>query len=367
MKTEEIILNNFSPDYPVESLANPSDILFFDIETTGFLKDEANVYLIGCAYYRDSNWNIRQFFASSTEEERSLLESFFSFAERFSLLIHYNGNSFDLPFLKSKAEKHGIPYTLDGKQGIDIYQRIRTYKNLLKLPDCKLKTVESFLGIGREDRYNGGELIAVYNDYLSSRDYNLYQTLLQHNSDDIRGMLGVISVLAYYDLFNMPLTAEGVKSNFYQDINGISRKEIVIRVRLPHTLPKTISFMGKACYFKGEKDTGTLIVPVYDEELKYFYANYKDYYYLPLEDTALHKSVASFVDKEFREQAKAENCYTRKISNYLPQWSVLVSPFFKREYDSKDLFFELTDDVKRNRNLFSEYAAHVINAIAFQN
>jgi hypothetical protein len=44
----------------------------------------------------------------------------------------------------------------------------------------------------------------------------------------------------------------------------------------------------------------------------------------------------------------------------------MVEPFFKRDYDSKDLFFELTDDIKKDRQLFSDYASHVLNAIAFQ-
>ena len=97
-----------------------------------------------------------------------------------------------------------------------------------------------------------------------------------------------------------------------------------------------------------------------EEELKYFYANYKDYYYLPTEDVALHKSVASFVDKEHRVQAVASTCYTRKVSLYLPQWEVLFKPFFKREYKSKELFFELTDELKKDRQAFTDYAKHVL-------
>ena len=34
MKTEEIILNNFTLNYPLERLAPLDKILFFDIETT---------------------------------------------------------------------------------------------------------------------------------------------------------------------------------------------------------------------------------------------------------------------------------------------------------------------------------------------
>ena len=99
-------------------------------------------------------------------------------------------------------------------------------------------------------------------------------------------------------------------------------------------------------------------------ELKYFFDNYKDYYYLPTEDVALHKSVAGFVDKEHRLQASAANCYTRKFSCYLPQWDILFTPFFKRDYKSKELFFELTDEMKKNREGFSRYANHVLSMIA---
>ena len=75
---------------------------------------------------------------------------------------------------------------------------------------------------------------------------------------------------------------------------------------------------------------------------------------------AMHKSVASYVDKDHRVQASAANCYTRKLSSYLPQWDVLFEPFFKRNYNEKEMFFELTEERKMNRDLFSQYAAHVL-------
>ena len=98
--------------------------------------------------------------------------------------------------------------------------------------------------------------------------------------------------------------------------------------------------------------------------MKYFYASYQDYYYLPEEDTALHKSVATFVDKDHRTQATAATCYTRKQSSYLPQWDTVFEPLFRREYRSTDLFFELTDDMKRDRNAFNKYASHIISMLA---
>jgi len=366
MKTEEIILGNFKLEYPLERLAPLERILFLDIETTGFLSSGSVLYLIGCAFYSDGNWMIRQWFAQTPEEEPELLQAFFRFAQNYSYLIHYNGNTFDLPFLKNKARQYGIECSFNQMEGLDIYRRISPYKNFLKLPDCKLKTVEQFLGLKREDGYTGGELIQVYKDYTISHDYNLYHTLLLHNSDDIKGMLEILPILSYYDLFNYSIKARKVQANYYNDIHGMPRKELILQLVFTSPLPVSINFMGRGCHFKGEGHEGTLIVPIYEEELKYFYANHKNYYYLPTEDMALHKSIASFVDKEYRQQATAANCYTRKLSLYLPQWQILVEPFFKREYKSKDLFFELTDDIKKDRDLFSNYASHVLNAMAMQ-
>ena len=366
MKIENTALNNFELKYDLGKIAPLEDILFVDIETTGFLSSSSFIYLIGCAYYYSGNWIVKQFFAQDADDEKSVLTEFFDFAKSFSFLVHYNGNSFDLPFIKNRALKHEIDNTLDGMEGMDIYRRINTYRNLLRLPDCKLKTIEMFLDIYREDEFSGGELIDVYKEYTQSRDFNSYQTLLLHNCDDINGMLEVLPILSYYDLFNEELTATKVTSSVYPDMNGIVRKELMIHVSFKETLPNPLTFMGRGCYFKADGNAGTLIIPIYEEELKYFYSNYKDYYYLPLEDTALHKSVATFVDSDFRQQAKASNCYTRKISEFLPQWSVLFEPFFKRDYDSSDLFFEMTDELKSNREAFAIYASHVMQAIAFQ-
>lgn len=366
MKTEEIILNNFTLNYPLERLAPLEQILFIDIETTGLTAERSQLYLIGCAFYIDGNWQIKQWFAQSPEEEPELLKAFFSFAQNYSYLMHYNGNNFDLPYLAQKIDQYDLPYGFDQFDGIDIYRRIYPYKNFLKLPNCKQKTIEYFLNISREDTFSGGELINLYNDYITSHDYNLYHALLLHNTDDIKGMLEILPVLSYYDLFNCNIKARKVQANYYNDIHGIPRKELLMKIVFASPLPIPISAMAKGCHFKGEGHEGTLIIPIYEEEMKYYYANYKDYYYLPTEDAAMHKSIASFVDKDYRKQATAATCYTRKFSSYLPQWDILVEPFFKREYKTKDLFFELTDEIKKNRQLFSDYASHILNIMAVQ-
>lgn len=364
MRTINQTLENFAVQYPLERIAALDKILFIDIETTGFTAKNSSLYLIGAAYFAGGLWHIRQWFADKPEDESALLADFFSFAADYTHLVHFNGNHFDLPYLLQKCEMLGLPYNFDRFEGVDLYKRISPCKFFLHAPNCKQKTLEELLGIDREDLYGGGDLIGLYHAYVKQPDEEALRLLLLHNSDDMKGMLQILPLLAFHDLFNCPLTAKRVQSNAYVDYHGHDRQELLMKLELPTALPVPVSNLSNGCYFSGEEREGILKVPLYEEEMKYFYSNYKDYYYLPAEDVALHKSVASFVDREHRVQATAATCYTRKRSFYLPQWDIFREPFFKREYKSRELFFELTDEMKKDRVFFSRYAQYLLCRMA---
>ena len=399
---DEIIENE--PDYPLDRVSDRiEDILFFDIETTGLSPKTSVLYLIGCAFFKDEKWHLRQWFADQKNEEFDLLKSFLGFARDFKKLIHFNGTRFDLPFVKFKCDKVHMIDVLENLESIDLYKTVAPYKNIFGIPDCKQKTLELFLGIDRTDEYTGGELIEVYRRYLENPTEKLYRLLVLHNADDVRGMLDLLPVLYYKDLFSslleqnvvmfrtdapefpqvksgfaidegsdnedpdavmdLPIRAMKVQANYYKDFEGNEREEILMKISLPDYLPSSIGGSIDGCFFKAEGDTATLRIPLLEKELKYFYENYKDYYYLPAEDQALHKSVAQFVDRSHREQAKAENCYTRKPGQYLLEWDAVFSPVFKEDYRDKKLYFELTDELKQSRCAMSLYAVHVLSHI----
>ncbi len=364
MKISEETIESFSVSYPLENLAPLERILFIDIETTGFIARSSYLYLIGCAYHLAGKWHTIQWMAEDYSQEKEILTAFFEFAKLYRYLIHFNGNNFDLPFITQKCEQLSLPYSFDDFQGIDLYKRIAPYKFFLRLPNCKQRTIEQFLGVERKDVFSGGELIGIYHDYVKNPTEYSENALFLHNADDLKGMLETLPILAYYDLFNQPLKAKKVQANYYKDVNGNKRKELIIILTLEVPLQKMVITSIGGCYFRGEGTEATLRIPIYEEELKYFYSNYHDYYYLPTEDVALHKSVAGFVDKEHRLPASAANCYTRKFSNYLPQWNIVFEPFFKRDYKSRELFFELTDEMKRDRQAFATYATHVLTMMA---
>lgn len=365
MKCIQKNMGILSPRYPIENFCVPKQTLFIDIETTGLYVRSSNLYMIGCAYLdedidKPACWHTIQWLATNYEDEVNVLNAFAAFAKSYRYLIHFNGNQFDIPYLQNKMQQYNIHFNFDDFEGIDIYRRLSPYKTFLKLPNCKQKTIEHFVtATVREDQYTGGELIDIYHEYVLHHDEEKEHFLLIHNEEDIRGMLEIVAALAIPDLFRLPIKVTRVQANYYKDMNQKQCSEIVMNLKLPTALPTEISYGANGCYFTGSGENGKLRVPIYEGELKYFYSNYKDYFYLPKEDIAIHKSVASFVDKDYRIQATARNCYTRKISSYLPQWDVLFTPFFKKDYDDKNLFFELTDEFKTQRDAFNLYAHHI--------
>lgn len=58
-------------------------------------------------------------------------------------------------------------------KNLDIYHALRKYAALLQLPDKKLKSFERYVGLNRDDTFNGGELIRgicrIHTKYISSQ------------------------------------------------------------------------------------------------------------------------------------------------------------------------------------------------------
>ena len=344
---------------------DPATLLAIDIETTGLSAKDNSVYLVGCAFLENGNWTLRQYFAETPGEEREILAAFWGFAGKYKTLLHYNGARFDIPFLKERFALNGIADIFEGMASFDLYRYARPLKNVFQLDDLKQKTVEAFLHIEREDDKSGKDLIAVYNRYGTERGEDDKRALLLHNADDVRGLLQLIPLLSYQKLTDSldGLRVVKAQANGYDDIHGNRKWELYLEVTLPEVLPAPIHLNRDSCFMRGEGNSATLRIPIRDCEMKYFYAGWRDYYYLPEEDTALHKSVAEYVDRAYRVKATPSNCYTRKQSLYLQQWDALFEPFFRMSYEDKDLYFELTDERKKSREDLTRYAEHVIRHI----
>ena len=117
-------------------------------------------------------------------------------------------------------------------------------------------------------------------------------------------------------------------------------------------------------------------------KLLYFFDNYQDYYYLPSEDEAIHKSIATYVDREHRKNATRENCYTKVEGFFLPlrikeehlkktEPHYTASPLLKSSFETTCSrywndpvpWFQATDSFFQNKAVFNEYIRLLLEQI----
>ncbi len=170
----------------------------FDIETMG-LSSQRDI-IISASFCDEDGENLRQYFCDDPESEYLLITKIIEEFESLDALITYNGESFDVPFVMSRAKKYGLDDGFPYIWNIDVYRILRNYWAAGKLlPSLSQTSVENALGISslRTDTIDGGECIPLYNRYLAKGDEESKEKILLHNGDDIRQLARISSKLSF--------------------------------------------------------------------------------------------------------------------------------------------------------------------------
>lgn len=409
-----------NPSFPA-ILGHPAEkCLFFDIETTGLSPLASSLYLIGCLHYNaaDKHWEMTQYFADTYRDEEKLLLAFLSKLEQYCHLYHFNGKTFDIPYLLHKCEKYQIELTkhtntiLRDKSGlysIDILAQIRPLKKLLGIQKANQTELERWLGLKREDTYSGGELIPIYSQYMQDQLLHpecagkLEHLLLLHNHDDLEGLLSVSSIMNYRKLLEADTeiqkylsvtsvqihdrqTQEKAASACTENPNGLKSQQFLLlsfshQGRLPKTISAAVDYPSAkeqrespaACRLTLEEQSGYLEIPLCKAELKYFLPNPEDYYYLPAEDQAVHKSIGKFVEASHRQKATAATCYLKQSASFLPSLKAYKktkepadaeqTPLFFQQYRDRLCFYQLPDSTEPTEPFWKEYLIRELQAV----
>lgn len=184
----EIIKSLITPDPGMFEGIDLNNLLLIDIETTGLSSKYNWIYIIGITYYDHSfnKWFIEQLFAENASQEKSILQAFLSYLNEKSVITTYNGDTFDIPFIKTRMDKYGL--TMPAVVSYDLLKLLRANSLFMHFPNYKLKTVEQTLGIFREDIYSGKECIEFYKEYSRNGSDIMKQRVLKHNYDDLHSM-----------------------------------------------------------------------------------------------------------------------------------------------------------------------------------
>ena len=303
----------------------PENACFFDIETTGLSPKVSNVYLIGAAFIKNDRIELSQWFADDYTSEPALLEAFAASLADSDVVVHYNGTTFDVPYLTKKYIQHGIADPFLKIESLDLYREIsrfckehKTEKggNIFHTENLKLVTVEKLLGFDRGRDFSGKECIKLYTDYMQEKYAHhdesrnkLCEALLSHNHDDLIGTC-LATRLTVFNAYRANRPALEIT-------DGEAVFTDTLADGLTYPMPLTYP-IGEASEMIFENDSLTLRIPLFTGELYHYFPDYKNYFYLPEEDMAVHKSVGSFVDKDHRAPATAANCYVKKEGTFLP-------------------------------------------------
>ena len=281
--------------------------LFLDIETTGLFRLYDSVYLIGLLYEEDGDLFLEQLLACRPEEELLLLREAGRRMKEFSAAVTYNGESFDLPFLQTRADKLVLEDFRLPPRSLDLFRIFRPCGRWLGWPDMKLKTVESFLGIPREDVFSGGQLTGIYEEYARTGDRRLEQVLLLHNYEDVRNLPALLSI-----------------GEFWQGRGGRVKRACLEGNGLTFFLEQPMPFSAEVrrprglWSFREGSTTCRLNCELLSDTLDYYLPNYKDYYYLPESREIVHKSLAGSVPREKRRAAGREDCRLSRCGCFWP-------------------------------------------------
>jgi len=175
-----------------------NDVLLLDLETTGLMGGTGTLaFLVGLAWWQDGALVVRQLFLAAPGREAPLLADVAARAAGKRAVVTYNGASFDLPLLRTRARLARQQDPCGHLHGLDLLAAARRLWGR-RLADCRQQTVESLLrGQARGPGDIAGALIpAAYRAFLRDGRAGLLPEVLRHNRRDLGGLAEILIAVA---------------------------------------------------------------------------------------------------------------------------------------------------------------------------
>ena len=177
-------------------------VVFFDLETTGLSGGAGTLpFLAGCGWFEDDAFRVRQFFLATPAGERAMLEALTRVFDEASLLVTFNGRTFDVPLMETRWAFHRSEAPTEDLPHFDMLppaRRLWSRREARDLPDrasCTLSSLErDVLGFHRVNDVPGFEMPVRYFHFLRSGDAAVIDGVLEHNRHDLLSTAVVMSL-----------------------------------------------------------------------------------------------------------------------------------------------------------------------------
>jgi uncharacterized protein len=181
-----------------------SRIVFFDIETTGLSGGAGTLaFLAGCGWFEDGDFRVRQFFLAGPAGETALLDGLGEIFRSASLLVTYNGRSFDVPTMDTRWAFHRVDTPTGAVPHFDMLPPARRLWGRREdsggrfqtssratipgvLSSCSLSALErAVLGVHRLRDVPGIEIPSRYFRFLRTGNPAVIDGVIEHNRYDL--------------------------------------------------------------------------------------------------------------------------------------------------------------------------------------
>jgi uncharacterized protein YprB with RNaseH-like and TPR domain len=176
-------------------------VVFFDIETTGLSGGAGTLaFLAGCGWFdAGGDFVVRQFFLASPSGEREMLERLGEVFGEASLVVTYNGRTFDVPFMETRWAFHRSTPPTEDLPHFDMLPSARRLwgerdRNAAESEGCSLSALERrVLGFHRHGDIPGFEIPARYFQFLRTGDMATVEAVLEHNRHDLISLAALMA------------------------------------------------------------------------------------------------------------------------------------------------------------------------------
>ncbi|MDD4253456.1 MAG: ribonuclease H-like domain-containing protein [Methanoculleus horonobensis] len=171
----------------------PEEFVFLDIETLGLFSRP--IILIGLARVSGGSIAVRQYLSRSVEEEEAALASILPDLEaEGTALVTFNGRAFDVPYIRDRLARHGIPANLAVPHFDVLYFARRRWKGTLA--SCRLGALETgVLGLARADDVPSRMVPEFYETYRRTGSPGPLVPVVEHNRQDIVSLARLFALL----------------------------------------------------------------------------------------------------------------------------------------------------------------------------
>lgn len=244
--------------------------IVFQMQTTGHYWRNTQITDLGILCKNaDDDWEEMHLIPETESDEYDLLISFSEIIKPCRHLIGYNSTSFHIPYLEQKYRAYGLESPFFGKTHTDLYQKYKILGKQMHL-SMKLENLRTF--------------------------FHLPET-----TGDLETIASAAALSAFEHFFS-----GGFSLTDASDLGGA---ELLFLLKPERTFPTDFHFCHDAFYLICTGCTAKLKIKTFNGRLRVYYPDAENYYYLPEEDMAVHKSLAIATDKRLRRKADPAHCY----------------------------------------------------------